>query len=155
MAAADLRRAIADALTTAEWPHRDDGPPMAIGTSTIHDGRLVGGSIQPMDDIGLVRIIAFGEAGPPGDRLDEFHRLCGMVNSLLVDTTFELDADLAMPVCRATVRVTGDDAADAAAVVTALGRVTSTFARCVSGALAVIDDGLSAEVGIDRIRGRG
>ena len=155
MAAADLRRAIDDALTSAEWPHRDDGPPMAIGTSTIHDGRLVGGSIQPMDDIGLVRIIAFGEAGPPGDRLGEFHRLCGMVNPLLVDTTFELDTDLAMPVCRATVRVTGDDTADAAAVVTALGRVTSTFARCVVGALAVIDEQLSAEVGIDHIRGCG
>lgn len=84
---------------------------MAIGTSTIHDGRLVGGSIQPMDDIGLVRVIAFGEAGPAGDRLDEFHRLCGMVNPLLVDTTFEVDTDLAMPVCRVTVRVTGDDAA--------------------------------------------
>lgn len=128
---------------------------MAIGTSTVHDGRLVGGSIQPMDEIGLVRVIAFGEAGPPGDRLDEFHRLCGMVNPLLVDTTFELDVDLAMPVCRATVRVTGDDTADAAVVLTALGRVTSTFARCVSGALAVIDEGLSADEGIDRIRGRG
>ncbi|MEY2975500.1 MAG: hypothetical protein RIR49_1920 [Actinomycetota bacterium] len=151
----DLRQAITAALAAAEWPHRDEGPPMAIGTSTIHDGRLVGGSIQPFDDIAMVRVIAFGEAGPPGDRVDEFHRLCGLVNPTLVDTTLELDADLGMPVCRATVRVTGDDMADAQAVFGALGRVTATFVRCVSGALAVIDDGLSALEGVDRIRGRG
>jgi hypothetical protein len=155
MSGPDLRQAITAALVAAEWAYRDDGPPMAIGTSTIHDGRLVGGSIQPMDAIGMVRVIAFGEAGPPGDRIDEFHRLCGLVNPLLVDTTFELDADLGMPVCRATVRATGDDAVDAQAVLGALGRVTATFVRCVSGALAVIDDGLSADEGIDRIRGRG
>lgn len=100
----------------------------------------------------MVRVIAFGEATNPGEHSTEFHRLCGLVNSLLIDTTLELDAHLQMPVARASVTLTGDDERDAEAVLAALGRVTSTFVRCVSGVLAVIEQGLSADEAYSRIR---
>lgn len=148
-----LRSAITAALAAAEWPHRDDGPPLAIGTSLFVAGQLVGGSVQPFDSVGVVRVIAFGAASAPDDRRAALDALCGLVNPRLLDVTFEIDPVLALPVCRATVRV--DDLADPAVaahrVLEALGAVTANFVAHLPALVAVTDEGIDPTAALELI----
>ena len=86
-----LREVITDSLKAAEWPYRDDGPPLAIGTSLLYDGMIVGGSIQLFEDVGTVRVIAFGGVGEPGAFRSQLDELIGRINPALLDVSFEID----------------------------------------------------------------
>ena len=140
-----LRDNIVQSLKLAEWPFRDDGPPLAIGTSLLLNGMVVGGSIQVFDDIGVVRIIAFGGVGEPGAFRPQLDELIGRINPTLLDVSFEIDHVLQMPVCRAVVRVDqGASQEDVAAdVIRTLGSVTANFAAVAPAFLAITADNLS------------
>jgi hypothetical protein len=145
-----LRDIIKQSLEDAEWPYRDDGPPLAIGTSLFHDGMVVGGSIQIFEDVGVVRVIAFGAVGLPGTCRPELDELIGLLNPSLIDVNFEVDLVLQMPVCRSVVRIDKDAAVDevAADVIRTLGSVTANFVASAPAFLAVTSEGLGARAAL-------
>jgi len=147
-----IREVITDSLKAAEWPYRDDGPPLAIGTSLFHDGMIVGGSIQVFEDIEFVRIIAFGAVGHPGACRPELDALIGLLNPTLLDVNFEVDSVLQIPVCRAVVRIDSDASFDQIAqeVIATLGSVSANFVSAAPSFLAVTSDGLSAREALHR-----
>ena len=141
-----LRDIIAQSLKLAEWPSRDDGPPLAIGTSLFHDGMIVGGSIQVFEDVGVVRVIAFGAVGDPGACRAGLDELIGLLNPSLIDVNFEIDLVLQMPVCRSVVRIDthATDEEVAEDVIRTLGSVTANFVAAAPAFLAVTSEGLGA-----------
>ena len=149
-----LREVITDSLKAAEWPYRDDGPPLAIGTSLFHDGMIVGGSIQVFEDIGTVRVIAFGGVGNPGDCRTQLDELIGLINPTLLDVSFEIDLVLQMPVCRAVVRVDENASAEdiSSEVIRTLGSVTANFAVVAPAFLAITADNKSVDEALSRVR---
>ena len=149
-----LRDIIAHSLKLAEWPFRDDGPPIAIGTSLLYEGMVVGGSIQVFEDVGTVRVIAFGGVGNPGACRAQLDELIGRINPTLLDVSFEIDLVLQMPVCRAVVRV--DESATqeevAADVIRTLGSVTANFAAVAPAFLAITADSKSVNEALSLVR---
>lgn len=149
-----LRDIISQSLKLAEWPFRDDGPPLAIGTSLLYEGMVVGGSIQMFEDIGTVRVIAFGGVGNPGACRAQLDELIGRINPTLLDVSFEIDLVLQMPVCRAVVRVdesaTQDDVASD--VIRTLGSVTANFAAIAPAFLAITSDNKSVNEALSLVR---
>lgn len=149
-----LRDIIVHSLKVAEWPYRDDGPPLAIGTSLLFEGIVVGGSIQVFDDIGVVRIIAFGGVGEPGACRTQLDELIGRINPTLLDVSFEIDHVLQMPVCRAVVRVEPSSSPEdvASEVIRTLGSVTANFAAVAPAFLAITADNLSVNDAVGLIQ---
>jgi hypothetical protein len=149
-----LREVITDSLKAAEWPYRDDGPPLAIGTSLLYDGMIVGGSIQLFEDVGTVRVIAFGGVGEPGAFRSQLDELIGRINPALLDVSFEIDLVLQMPVCRAVVRVDESVLSEDVArdVIRTLGSVTANFAAAAPAFLAITTDKLSVDEALSRVR---
>lgn len=149
-----LRDMIAQSLELADWPYRDDGPPLAIGTSLLYDGMVVGGSIQVFEDIGTVRVIAFGGVGNPGECRSQLDELIGRINPTLLDVSFEIDLVLQMPVCRSVVRVDENASAEDMArdVIRALGSVTANFAAVAPAFLAMTADGLNTDAALRLVR---
>jgi len=149
-----LREIITQSLKDAEWPYRDDGPPLAIGTSLFHDGMVVGGSIQVFEDVGVVRVIAFGAVGHPGACRLELDVLIGLLNPSLIDVNFEIDLVLQMPVCRSVVRIDthATDEEVAAEVMRTLGSVTANFVAAAPAFLAITSDGLGAHEALKRMQ---
>jgi len=149
-----LRKLITEALATAQWPFRDDGPPLAIGTSLFHDGMIVGGSIQVFEDVGVVRVIAFGAVGDPGACRAGLDELIGLLNPSLIDVNFEIDLVLQMPVCRSVVRIErhATDEEVAEDVIRTLGSVTANFVAAAPAFLAVTSDGLGAHEARERMQ---
>ena len=149
-----IREVITDSLKAAEWPYRDDGPPLAIGTSLLYDGMVIGGSIQIFEDIGTVRVISFGGVGEPGMSRSQLDELIGCINPTLLDVSFEIDLVLQMPVCRAVVRV--DESATqedvAADVIRTLGSVTANFAAVAPAFLAITADNKSVNEALSLVR---
>ncbi len=149
-----LRDIIAQSLKVAEWPFRDDGPPLAIGTSLLYEGMVVGGSIQLFEDVGTVRVIAFGGVGEPGAFRSQLDELIGRINPALLDVSFEIDLVLQMPVCRAVVRVDESVLSEDVArdVIRTLGSVTANFAAVAPAFLAITTDKLSVDEALSRVR---
>lgn len=149
-----LRDIITQSLKLAEWPFRDDGPPLAIGTSLLYDGLVVGGSIQLFEDVGTVRVIAFGGVGEPGAFRSQLDELIGRINPALLDVSFEIDLVLQMPVCRAVVRVDESVLSEDVArdVIRTLGSVTANFAAVAPAFLAITTDKLSVDEALSRVR---
>ena len=149
-----LREVITDSLKAAEWPYRDDGPPLAIGTSLLYDGMIVGGSIQLFEDVGTVRVIAFGGVGEPGAFRSQLDELIGLINPTLLDVSFEIDLVLQMPVCRAVVRVDENASAEdiSSEVIRTLGSVTANFAAVAPAFLAITADNKSVNEALGLVR---
>ena len=141
-----LREIITQSLKDAEWPYRDDGPPLAIGTSLFHDGMIVGGSIQVFEEVGVIRVIGFGAVGNPGACRSDLDELIGLINPSLIDVNFEIDLVLQMPVCRSVVRIDSyaTDEEVAAKVMRTLASVTANFVAVAPAFLAITSDGLGA-----------
>jgi len=145
-----LRGLITEALANADWPYRDDGAPSAIGTSIFYGDTVVGGSIQPYEDVGLIRIIAFGSADAPVNSRPKLYELCGKLNSGLLNVTFEIDAVLKVPVCRTTAHIESVHELTGQKVLALLGTVTANYVAYLPAFIAVneldceVDDALQA-----------
>lgn len=149
-----LRDIICQTLKEAEWPYRDDGPPLAIGTSLWLDGMIVGGSIQIFEELGIVRVMAFGGVAQPGEFRPQLDEIIGVVNPTLLDVAFEIDGVLQMPVCRAVVRTDEDASAATVAdsVIRVLGSVTANFAAVAPVFAGVAQDGLTTTEALRRMQ---
>lgn len=149
-----VREVITDSLKAAEWPYRDDGPPLAIGTSLFYEGMIIGGSIQVFEDIGTVRVMSFGGVGEPGAFRSQLDELIGRINPTLLDVSFVIDLVLLMPVCHAVVRVDEDASSEDVArdVIRALGSVTANFAAVAPAFLAITADKLCADQALSLVR---
>lgn len=142
-----LRAAIANALDAAQWPYRDGGPPLAIGTSLFLDAMIIGGSIQIFEDVQVVRLIAFGGVAKPNENRSQLDEVIDLINPSLLDVAFEIDAVLGMPVCRLAVRLQSEDSDEisAQAVISGLGTVTANFAAVAPVFIGISESGLTAQ----------
>ena len=127
---------------------------MAIGTSLLYDGMIIGGSIQIFDDIGVVRVIAFGPVCDPDTCRSELDVLIGLLNPTLLDVNFEVDLVLQMPVCRSVVRIDSEATVEEVAkeVIGTLSSVTANFVAVAPAFLGIATQGLSVEESLERVK---